>query len=96
MDCCKRKIEEVLAARELYSLKCSLLAKQIFLFLLVLAKKSQCSACSRMLAKTICHPFICLPVSRVFVCLRKENQLRDCRATVNAKSHAGKKPLLAG
>ena len=51
MDCCKRKIEEVLAARELYSLKCSLLAKQIFLFLLVLAKKSQCSACSRLYAR---------------------------------------------
>ena len=29
------------------------LAKQFLLFLLVLAKKSQCSACSRMLAKTI-------------------------------------------
>ena len=27
-----------------------------FLFLLVLAKKSQCSACSRMLAKTIRYP----------------------------------------
>ena len=44
--------------------KCSLAgARQIFallanfLFLLVLAKKSQCSACSRMLAKTIHHPF---------------------------------------
>ena len=30
MDCCKRKISEVLAAHELYSLNCSLLAKQIF------------------------------------------------------------------
>ena len=30
MDCCKRKISEVLAARELYSLNCLLLAKQIF------------------------------------------------------------------
>ena len=30
MDCCKRKISEVLAARELYSLNCSLLAKQFF------------------------------------------------------------------
>ena len=49
-----------------------------------------------MLAKTIRHPFICLAVSRVLVCLLKINQLRDCRATVNAKSHAGKKPLLAG
>ena len=29
MDCCKRKIQKVLAARELYSLNCSLLAKQI-------------------------------------------------------------------
>ena len=34
------------------------LAKQFFLFLLVLTKKSQCSACSRMLAKTIRHPLI--------------------------------------
>ena len=33
------------------------LAKQIFI-LLVLAKKSQCSACSRMLAKTIRYPFL--------------------------------------
>ena len=31
--------------------------KANFSFLLVLAKKSQCSACSRMLAKTIRHPF---------------------------------------
>ena len=31
--------------------------KANFLFLLVLAKKSQCSACSRMLAKTIRHPY---------------------------------------
>ena len=29
MDCCKRKIQKVLAASELYSLNCSLLAKQI-------------------------------------------------------------------
>ena len=29
MDCCKLKIPEVLAAHELYSLNCSLLAKQI-------------------------------------------------------------------
>ena len=43
MDCCKRKISEVLADHELYSLNCSLLAKEIFLSLLVLAKKSQCS-----------------------------------------------------
>ena len=35
------------------------LAKQFFLFLLVLAKKSQCSACSRMLAKTIRRPSFC-------------------------------------
>ena len=28
------------------------------LFLLVLTKKSQCSACSRMLAKTIRHPYL--------------------------------------
>ena len=32
--------------------------KANFLFLLVLAKKSQCSACSRMLAKTTRHPYI--------------------------------------
>ena len=37
------KYKEVLAARELYSLNCSLLAKQKFLSLIVLAKKSQCS-----------------------------------------------------
>ena len=37
-------------------LRCSQARKANFLFLLVLAKKSQCSACSRMLAKTICHP----------------------------------------
>ena len=30
MDCCKRKILEVLAARGLYFLNCSLLTKQIF------------------------------------------------------------------
>ena len=30
MDCCKRKISEVVAARELYSLNCSMLVKQIF------------------------------------------------------------------
>ena len=30
MDCCKRKISEVLAARELYSLNCSLLTNQFF------------------------------------------------------------------
>ena len=30
MDCCKRKIQEVLATRDLYSLNCSQLAKQIF------------------------------------------------------------------
>ena len=30
MDCCKRKMQEVFAARELYCLNCSLLAKQIF------------------------------------------------------------------
>ena len=35
---------------------CSQARKANFLFLLVLAKKSQCSACSRMLAKTIRHP----------------------------------------
>ena len=35
---------------------CSQARKAKFLFLLVLAKKSQCSACSRMLAKTIRHP----------------------------------------
>ena len=29
-----------------------------FLSLLVLAKKSQCTACSRMLAKTIRHPYL--------------------------------------
>ena len=37
---------------------CSQARKAKFLFLLVLAKKSQCSACSRMLAKTIRHPLI--------------------------------------
>ena len=37
-------------------LRCSQARKANFLFLLVLAKKSQCSACSRMLAKTIRHP----------------------------------------
>ena len=37
---------------------CSQARKANFLFLLVLAKKSQCSACSRMLAKTIRHPSI--------------------------------------
>ena len=30
MDCCKRKMQEVFAARELYCLNCSLLARQIF------------------------------------------------------------------
>ena len=37
-------------------LRCSQARKANFLFLLLLAKKSQCSACSRMLAKTIRHP----------------------------------------
>ena len=37
------KYKEVLAARELYSLNCSLPAKQKFLSLIVLAKKSQFS-----------------------------------------------------
>ena len=31
--------------------------KENFLSLLVLAKKSQCTACSQMLGKTICHPY---------------------------------------
>ena len=39
-------------------LRCSKARKAKFLFLLVLAKKSQCSACSRMLAKTIRHPYL--------------------------------------
>ena len=38
-------------------LRCSQACKANFLFLLVLAKNSQCSACSRMLAKTIRHPY---------------------------------------
>ena len=37
MDCCKRKIKEVLAAREVYSLNCSLLA----------ARKANFHLCSR-------------------------------------------------
>ena len=46
----------MLAARELYSLNCSLLANQIFCLCSCSQKKSQCSKCSRMLAKTIRHP----------------------------------------
>ena len=38
-------------------LHCSQARKANFLILLVLTKKSQCSACSQMLAKTIRHPF---------------------------------------
>ena len=50
MDCCKWKIYEVLAACELYSLSCSLLAnlKQIF----YLCSCSQKSGSARMLANT--------------------------------------------
>ena len=43
MDCYKWKIQEVLAARELYSLNCSLLAKQTFYLCACSPKKSQCS-----------------------------------------------------
>ena len=58
----------LLEAENITSARCSrvvlskLLAarKANFLFLLVLAKKSQCSACSRMLAKTIRHPQLTL------------------------------------
>ena len=58
MDCCKRKISEVLAARELYSLNCSLLAKLFFKFISARARKNlTVLACSRMLAKTIRHLF---------------------------------------
>ena len=39
-------------------LRCSQAPKANLLFLLVLAKKSQCLSCLRMLAKTIHHPFI--------------------------------------
>ena len=48
MDCCKRKIQEVFAARELNSLNCSLLAKQIFISARA-CKKIAVLACSRML-----------------------------------------------
>ena len=45
-------------------LACSEAGKANFLFLVVLAKKSQCSACSRMLANTIRHPTIGLLVQK--------------------------------
>ena len=62
MDCCKRKIKEVLAAREVYSLNCSLLAARKANFHLCSRsqKKSQCSACSRILAKTIQQKLTCV------------------------------------
>ena len=56
MDYYKRKISEVLAARELYSLNCSLLAKQFFFISARARKNIAVLACSRMLAKTIRHP----------------------------------------
>ena len=43
-------------------LRCSQARKANFLFLLVLAKKSQCSACSRMLAKTIRYPYMSVQI----------------------------------
>ena len=60
MDCCKRK--NTRSARYSRVVLSNLLGarKAIFLSLLVQKsqKKSQCSACSRKLAKTIRHPFI--------------------------------------
>ena len=47
MDYYKRKISEVLAARELYSLNCSLLAKQFFFYLCSCSQKHRSA---RMLA----------------------------------------------
>jgi len=51
-----QKIYEVLAARRLNFLKCSLLAKHIR-SLLVLAKINALLACSQVLAKTIRYPY---------------------------------------
>ena len=53
---CSQNLNECSLARapQIFALLAS--SQSTFLFLLVLAKKSQCSACSRMLAKTIRHP----------------------------------------
>ena len=66
MDCCKWKISQVLAACELYSLNCSLLAKQVF----YLCSCSQKNHGARVLAN-VCkdHSFLllCLLVKTMFL-----------------------------
>jgi len=57
------KIYEVFAARHLYFLKCSLLARHIWP-LLVLAKINALLACSQVLAtETVRYPYIRVPLS---------------------------------
>ena len=56
MDCCKRKIQEVVAARESVLSKLLAARKAIFFISTRARKKIAVLACSRMLAKTIRHP----------------------------------------